>query len=56
MKIVLQRVLKAKVIINEEIYSSINQGILLLVGIEEEDTGFDYEYYVNMLFIVNRGK
>lgn len=38
MKVVVQRVKKASVSIDEKIRASINDGLLLLVGIEEEDT------------------
>ena len=38
MKILIQRVKKASVTINEELYSSIDKGILALVGIEKGDT------------------
>ena len=37
MKVLIQRVKKASVTINNEIYSEINQGILALVGIEKGD-------------------
>ena len=37
MKIILQRVKQAKVIINSEKYSSIKEGLLLLVGFENND-------------------
>ncbi len=38
MKVLIQRVKEASVSINKELYSSINQGILALVGIEKGDT------------------
>lgn len=38
MKIVLQRVKKASVTIDEKVYSDIQAGLLLLVGIEDSDT------------------
>lgn len=38
MKVLIQRVKKASVSINEELYSSIDKGILALVGIEKGDT------------------
>ena len=37
MKIVIQRVSKARVLINEKIYSSIDKGLLILIGIEKLD-------------------
>lgn len=38
MKVLIQRVKKASVTIDNELYSSINKGILAFVGIEKEDT------------------
>lgn len=38
MKVLIQRVTKAEVNINSSLYSSINKGILALVGIEKGDT------------------
>ena len=38
MKIVLQRVKRASVTIDKELYSSISQGFLVLIGIEKGDT------------------
>jgi len=38
MRAVLQRVLKASVSINNEIYSQINNGLLVFVGVEETDS------------------
>lgn len=38
MKVLIQRVKRASVTIDGELFSSINQGILALVGIEKEDT------------------
>ena len=49
MKFVLQRVLKAKVIINNQIYSSIDKGILLLVGFETHDQNIDFDYYIKKI-------
>ena len=49
MKFVLQRVLKAKVIINNKIYSSIDRGILLLVGFEIHDQNIDFDYYIKKI-------
>ena len=61
MKFVIQRVSKATVIIDEIIYSSINEGILLLVGIEDNDNDSKLIYYtkkiVNMrIFNDSHGK
>ena len=38
MKVLIQRVKRASVTIDGELFSSINQGVLALVGIEKEDT------------------
>ena len=38
MKIVIQRVLEASVTINNIVVASINQGLLVLLGIENDDT------------------
>ncbi len=43
MKILIQRVKKASVIIDKELYSSIKQGILAFVGIEKGDTKEDVQ-------------
>lgn len=45
MKLVLQRVKKASVSINNNIYSEIGKGILILIGIEKGDTEQDIEKY-----------
>ena len=44
MKTVLQRVLKADVIIEDKIHSSIDQGLLVLLGIQKSDTIKDIGY------------
>ncbi|MES2847860.1 MAG: D-aminoacyl-tRNA deacylase [Bacteroidota bacterium] len=49
MKAVIQRVTKANVTINEKIKSSINQGLLVLVGIEDADTNEDIEWLSNKI-------
>ena len=46
MKFVIQRVLEAKVVINKKIYSSINQGLLLLAGFESTDEELNFNYIV----------
>ncbi len=46
MRIVVQRVLNASVSINCELYSSINQGLIILVGVAEGDTEQDMEWLV----------
>jgi len=49
MKLVLQRVSKAAVIIDNKVYSSIGKGILLLVGIESYDEKIDFDYYIKKI-------
>ncbi len=44
MRILIQRVSKASVTIDEQLISEINQGLLLFVGIENEDTSDDIEW------------
>lgn len=44
MRVVLQRVSKASVKINHQIVSEIGKGLLILVGIEDEDTQEDIEW------------
>ena len=51
MKFVLQRVSKASVIIDNSIYSSINNGLLLLMGIEKNDNEDMLDYYVNKILV-----
>ena len=41
MKVVIQRVSKASVTINQKVVSEINSGVLILLGIEAEDTQED---------------
>ena len=47
MRAVIQRVDKAGVRINNEEFSSINEGILLLLGIEKEDCKSDADYILD---------
>jgi D-tyrosyl-tRNA(Tyr) deacylase len=61
MRLVIQRVKKALVKIDDEIHSQINTGLLVLVGIEEHDTLEDIEWLtlktINMrLFSDTEGK
>ena len=49
MRLVLQRVKNAQVILNDTIYSSIDIGILLLVGIESDDEKLNFDYYANKI-------
>lgn len=44
MRLVIQRVLEASVTINGEIFSSIGNGLMILVGIEEADNDSDVEW------------
>lgn len=44
MKTVIQRVSEASVTINKAVKSSINKGLLILVGFEDEDTSEDLEW------------
>ena len=45
MKLVLQRVKRASVTIDEELYSQIDKGILILIGVEKGDTREDVLKY-----------
>ncbi|MBK7808060.1 MAG: D-aminoacyl-tRNA deacylase [Saprospiraceae bacterium] len=49
MRVVLQRVLSASVVINHNIFSSIDKGLLILVGIESSDKDDDIEWLVNKI-------
>lgn len=49
MKAVIQRVKRASVSIENQIYSRIDNGILILLGIIEEDTFEDIKWLVNKL-------
>ena len=44
MRAVIQRVDRASVEINHQVLSSINKGILVLLGVEKQDTGIDADY------------
>ena len=44
MRAVIQRVTKASVTIDEKIHSAINDGLLVLLGIEDADTSEDIEW------------
>ena len=44
MKALLQRVKKASVRVNEELVSSINQGLLIFLGVEKTDTTTNADY------------
>lgn len=49
MRVVLQRVNKAQVVIHEEVVGKIDHGLVILVGITHEDTIEDLKYMVNKL-------
>lgn len=49
MKIVIQRVQKASVAIEDRTVGAINQGLLLLVGVGPEDTREDLDYAVRKI-------
>jgi D-tyrosyl-tRNA(Tyr) deacylase len=44
MRIVIQRVSEASVTINQQVYSSISKGLLILLGIEDADTEEDISW------------
>jgi len=47
MKVVIQRVSEASVTINQNIKSKIGKGLLILLGIEDEDTSEDIKWLCN---------
>ncbi|MAX78860.1 MAG: D-tyrosyl-tRNA(Tyr) deacylase [Crocinitomicaceae bacterium] len=49
MRIVLQRVKKASVSVQQEIVGSIHQGLLILLGIEPEDTQEDIDWLIKKI-------
>ena len=49
MRIVIQRVWEAKVKVEEEVVGSMGQGLLVFLGIENEDDSSDLEWLVNKL-------
>ncbi len=49
MQFVIQRASQASVVINKKIYSSIGEGIVVLIGIETGDTEHMLDYYVNKI-------
>jgi D-tyrosyl-tRNA(Tyr) deacylase len=49
MKIVIQRVSEASVTIEQKIVAQINQGLLVLLGIEEEDTLEDSNWLISKI-------
>jgi len=49
MRVVIQRVRKASVKINDEIVGEIQQGLLVLLGIEHVDSELDVDYLIQKL-------
>lgn len=49
MKVVVQRVKKSSVIINNEVYNKIDNGLMILVGFTEGDTSKDIDYIVKKI-------
>lgn len=49
MRLVIQRVNKCSVYITKQLHAQIGNGLLVLIGIEEEDTVFDVEYLCQKL-------
>ncbi|BAG83987.1 D-aminoacyl-tRNA deacylase [Candidatus Azobacteroides pseudotrichonymphae] len=49
MRVVIQRVLKASVTINHQLKSSIGQGLLIFLGIEENDKQEDIDFLVKKI-------
>jgi D-aminoacyl-tRNA deacylase len=49
MRLVIQRVKKAQVEVNNEVVGIIDQGLLVLIGIEDSDTHEDVNYLVGKL-------
>lgn len=49
MRAVIQRVTTASVSIENEMYNQINQGLLLLIGVEQEDLKEDADYLIQKI-------
>lgn len=49
MKVVIQRVLQASVTIEGEIHSAIGKGMMILVGIQADDTAEDIEWLIGKI-------
>ena len=49
MRVVIQRVSKAKVVADGVLSGAINKGFLLLVGVEEADTSEDVDYLTSKI-------
>jgi len=49
MKVVLQRVTNCQLVIDQKVYSEIEQGILVLLGVTHEDERTDIDWLVNKI-------
>lgn len=49
MRAVVQRVKKSKVIVEEKIVGEINRGLMVLLGVGQDDSGPDVDYLVNKI-------
>ncbi|MBQ3021328.1 MAG: D-tyrosyl-tRNA(Tyr) deacylase [Bacilli bacterium] len=49
MKVIIQRVKESSVSINNEVYNSINNGFMILVGFTEGDTSIDIDYIIKKI-------
>ena len=49
MRVIIQRVLKSSVSIDNKVYNSINNGLMVLVGFTEGDTSIDIDYIVKKI-------
>lgn len=49
MRAVIQRVSQASLTIDEQVYSSINQGLLVLLGVHQDDTEEDVNWLVSKI-------
>lgn len=49
MRLLIQRVLEAKVVINKQVYSQIGSGLLVLLGIHKEDDASQITWLINKL-------
>lgn len=49
MRIIVQRVKRARVVVDETTVGSIQKGLMVLAGFEESDTDKDYEYIVKKI-------
>lgn len=61
MRAVVQRVLEAKVVVNEEVHSKINHGLLVFIGISRKDQKTDISWMADKIlnlriFEDNKGK